>query len=219
MKKWLYALAALLSCAYLCVSGSGCKGKEDKGNNGQTERPDDNANEEEEGENPSPNILPAPSLVYAQGGIVRWESVENAVKYEYKYGNDGAIQETTNTTLELAEQGWFFVRAVGDGMSYQTGEWKTYHYVAIPKLEVEGVILDKTTGVVSWEKNKYASKYVYKIGENGEIIDCENTGSVTLSIGQTIYFKAIGNGVDFADSDWLALKYTQSGIWEGLPWV
>ncbi len=146
--------------------------------------------------------------------VVTWSPVENAIAYEYKFtewtDNNTTIYSTTELMTIPHTEGYFCVRAVGDGEYYTTSNWRQVK--APEKLMVEqgSVHLNGKTGEVNWEASYYAIRYDYKI-DNGEVINGGRGGKVTLTDGQTIYFKAIGDGVNYLDSDWFSLTYTASG--------
>ncbi len=232
MKKWIYFLLTMIMGVGVCLGcgdeeqgktpcevhvdadkdakcdvcgeiSNGFYGGEEVDNQGEQTPSEGN-----EGETPAtPVELPKPTLTF-DGDVATWERVDGAALYEYKFGVDGEVVQTSATSVRVTEYCLFCVRAVGDGEFYSTGLWASYDYDALEKLQVTDVMLNANTGVFSWITNRWAVKYVYKIGENGDLHDCASTGSVTLSDGQTIYVQAIGDGVRFADSDWYSVKYT-----------
>jgi len=72
--------------------------------------------------------------------------------------------------------------------------------LAMPKVTWEG-------NVAVWTEHSFATGYVYKIGENGEEIVATGNG-VALTNGQTLYVKAVGDGVFYLDSEWRTVTYT-----------
>ena len=231
MKKIICFLLSLLTCACFAVGATacGCNGgaggtnteqPDDGGNTGNpddggnTGNPDDGGNtgNPDDGGAEQATKLKKPTFTFANG-VLSWEEMEGAVAYEYKFTIDGQAESTTETSLELTDYCTVYVRAVGDGKTTLTGLWGTFVYEAPTKLTIPqgSVQLNLTSGVVTWTKDVYSVKYVYKIGEDGEVTDGGNSGSLTLNEGETIYFKAIGDGVKYVDSDWLILPYTSSG--------
>ncbi|MCH5148927.1 MAG: hypothetical protein J1G05_06195, partial [Clostridiales bacterium] len=70
------------------------------------------------------------------------------------------------------------------------------------KLATPVVTINKTTGVASWAANNNAEGYIVKIdGVDGELT---TETSVTLTNGQKIQVKAVGDGENYTDSDWSA---------------
>lgn len=70
------------------------------------------------------------------------------------------------------------------------------------KLETPVVTVD-ASGVAIWKAVANASSYTYKI-DDGEEVNV-NTNKVTLSNGQSIQVKAVGDGKKFSDSDYSAV--------------
>ena len=66
------------------------------------------------------------------------------------------------------------------------------------------VVKIETDGKASWTAVENASGYAYKIN-NGEEKDTTET-SVTLTNGQSIVVKAVGDGENYLDSDWSTSK-------------
>ncbi|MBQ7924563.1 MAG: hypothetical protein IJ329_04585 [Clostridia bacterium] len=234
MKRLISFLISLTVSACLLVGVTACGGVSASDNNSDglnVEKPDDMTggddttnnedstggddttnNDENTGgdETPTLTVLPKPTLTMAPG-LASWEQVDGAVKYVYKFGVDGQEMETTETSVAVTEYCLFCVKAIGDGETYESSIWASYDYKKPTVLEVTGVHLNSSTGVVTWEKNQYAQKYVYRI-DDGEIVDGGVSGSVTITETQTIYFKAIGDGLKYADSDWWALSGGNSSI-------
>lgn len=69
------------------------------------------------------------------------------------------------------------------------------------KLETPVVTVD-ASGVATWKAVANASSYTYKIDDGKEVN--VNTNKVTLTDGQSIRVKAIGDGKNFTDSDYSA---------------
>lgn len=77
----------------------------------------------------------------------------------------------------------------------------------LEELDAPVVSVDQTTGKATWGVVANATKYVYKIGENGTETDAPATREVQLeNKGDTIYVKAIGDGTAYSDSDWSIVK-------------
>lgn len=69
------------------------------------------------------------------------------------------------------------------------------------KLATPVVTVDEN-GVASWKAIDNATAYAYKIDGGKETVI--NKTSVTLTNGQSITVKAVGNGTDYTDSDYSA---------------
>lgn len=79
------------------------------------------------------------------------------------------------------------------------------NYVSATKLETLTVTLNES--VASWTAVENATKYAYKIND-GDVIETTET-SFTLSEGDTIVVRAVGDGENYVDGDWSeAVTYT-----------
>ncbi len=73
------------------------------------------------------------------------------------------------------------------------------------------------SGEASWEAVANAAGYKYKIN-NGAEQTAPSNRTVTLTNGQSIVVKALGNDTSFTDSDWSVSKtYTQQTVTENWP--
>ena len=149
--------------------------------------------------------LSAP-VVTLNGKTASWTAVANASGYVYKIGATGTEQTTTATSVTLTHNQTVYVKAIGDNETALSSVWSmavTYKAAAVaaPTVTLDG-------NVASWEEVSGATGYVYTI--NGGETQVVNGTSVTLENGQTIQVKALGDGVDSADSSWsTAVTYTQ----------
>ena len=75
---------------------------------------------------------------------------------------------------------------------------------AAPQLDAPVVTVNNDTGVAQWKAVENASGYAYKL-DNGDEIATDNT-SVTLTEGQSIVVKAVGDGKNYSDSVWSQAK-------------
>ena len=85
------------------------------------------------------------------------------------------------------------------------------------KLDTPVVTVD-ASGVATWQPIANASSYTYKI-DDGEEVNV-NTNKVTLTDGQSIQVKAVGDGTTFTDSDYsAAVTFTAGEVKDptGLP--
>ena len=155
-----------------------------------------------------PTKLDKPVVTVNESGLATWAAVSNADAYAVKV-NGGTPVETEATQYQLANGDKIQVKAISDSADYTESDWSdevTYTKTE-PQPPVNPVKLDKPVvtiseaGVASWVADTNASSYKYKIGENGEEKVAEGN-SVTLTDGQSIYVKAIGDGTNYTDSDW-----------------
>jgi len=194
-------------------------GGEDPDNPGEGGGEDPDNPVEGGGEDPEPIVpvvLGTPRLNYSDGKI-SWFAIEGVEYYEYKFTWSGDSLTTKDTEIDMGTNTRFYVRAVGDGERYITGEWAYYEKRTPDKLTVNGVVINND-GLVTWKKNEYAVKYVYKLSEDGETLDSDGSG-VLLNKGDFIWIKAVGNGTSHIDSDWVSYQYVGPGSGEDNPFV
>ena len=148
-----------------------------------------------------------------ENGVVTWTAVENALYYEYKYemwtDNNTEIMSSNGFSLPLTD-GYLCVRAVGDGEFYSTSNWYQVKAPVQLKIEQGTVHLNGNTGEVNWEVKGNAIRYDYRI-DNGAVVNGGRSGKIHLVDGQSIYFKAVGDGVNYLDSEWFKLTYSAGG--------
>lgn len=165
----------------------------------------DSCNDETE-----PVQLATPVVTVDADGVARWSAIENASGYAYKISN-GKEQTTSKTSVTLTDGQSIAVKAVGDGVNFTDSgysESKTYEKPAQPvKLGTPTVTID-ANGLASWQAVTNASGYMVKIGDT-ETEQTELTKQLTD--GQTIQVKAIGNGIEYADSDYSVAKTYEQG--------
>lgn len=77
------------------------------------------------------------------------------------------------------------------------------------------VVTVSEDGVATWQTVKNATSYVYKIN-GGEEVTTENT-TVTLTDGQSLTVKAVGNNTKYEDSDYSAAVTYTAPVTVGLP--
>ena len=166
------------------------------------------------GDGASPIKLNAPTVTLSNTGLASWQAVAGANGYTYKISG-GAEVNTAATSVQLSDGQSLVVKAVGDGASYATSDWSnivTYTPSGNPptptKLNTPTVTLSNT-GLASWQAIAGANGYTYKINGGAEV----NTAatSIQLSDGQSIVVKAVGDGVNYTDSDYSASKTYTSG--------
>ena len=160
----------------------------------------------------APVKLATPNVSVSESGLASWDEVTGATSYSYKI-NDGEEQTTTGLSVALTDGDSIIVKAVTtDVENYKDSDWSdavTYNApmakLATPEVTIVG-------NEARWTADLNATKYVYKIGEDGEVKDA-NGNSVELTDGQTIYVKAVGDNSATEDSDWSTGKtYTAGAI-------
>lgn len=161
--------------------------------NGETSKDSDWSNEETY----EAEALATPAVTLTELGA-SWEAVANATGYAYKV-NGGAVQTTSELSVNLSGGDTIEVKAIGDGIYYSDSAFSAVKTYEASALATPTVVLNENAA--SWVNDSNAVKYVYKIGENGDETDAEEN-SVELTHGQTIYVKAIGNGTNYKDSGW-----------------
>ena len=179
---------------------------------------------------PTPTKLAAP-VVTLTDNVASWGADAKADKFEISLDGSLSYVENSITTKTLTHGQTFKIRAVGDGTASLTSDWSnsvTYTAPADPnpnpnpnpdpgtnpdpsqpvKLSAPTVSISPM-GLASWSAVANASGYVYKI--NGGTETSASATSVQLTSGDSITVKAIGDGVNYADSDYSAAKtYTAS---------
>ena len=161
--------------------------------------------------NDEPVTLQAPVLSFdSNTGVVSWGAVEGATGYEYRI-NDGQSlyvgKDTTKITLLKSES--VSVRALGDGEKYLDSEWSEKvasslsSQLATPSLKLTAM---GNQVLVSWEIDKNATSYEYRIN-SGAITPIEGEiGSFLVNKGDYFYLHALGNGTTFTNSEWAMVK-------------
>jgi len=138
--------------------------------------------------------------------VATWSANENADKFELSLDGNLSYVENTVTSKILTDGQSLKVRAVGDGSDYETSDWSnTVTYTLnnsngqLVKLVTPTVTLSNT-GIATWTVVANATGYVYKIDGGTGIL---TTGTyVQLSDGQSVVVKAVGDGTNYADSDY-----------------
>lgn len=156
-----------------------------------------------------PVKLATPSVTVDANGNASWAKVANAGGYVYKIDN-GAEQAAASQSVALTNGQSITVKAVGDGKKFTDSDWsvskKYTQQTVVPtptKLSAPVVSID-ANGNASWAKVANAGGYVYKIDNGAEQTATSN--SVTLTDGQSITVKAVGDGENYTDSDWSVSK-------------
>ncbi len=137
-------------------------------------------------------------VVSLNGNVASWNAVDNASGYVYTI-NGSEEQTTSERSVTLTHGQYIIVKAVGNSETTLTSSWSVPVTFTAPTLETPVVSLNDN--VVSWTADDNATKYVYKIGTNGEEKDAVGN-SVALKHGETIFVKAIGGNVTLLDSSW-----------------
>ena len=120
------------------------------------------------------------------------------------------MQTATKNEVTLENGQSIQVKALGNGETTLDSAWSaTATYVAVV---LKTPVVQINDGVASWTAVANASGYVYKIGASGAEQSTSAT-SVTLTHNQTIYVKAIGDGVNYLNSGWsLAKTYNEGAL-------
>ena len=146
-----------------------------------------------------PETLEKPEVEIDPYGVATWEEVANASGYTYTVnGEDKGF--TTERSVKLNDGESIIVTAVGDGINYlsSTSDEKTY---TEQQFTLEKPVVTISRNIAFWDIDKHASGYEYRI-DGGAAQTAPAEGGVTLTSGQTIEVRALGDGNIFADSDW-----------------
>ncbi|MCH5142625.1 MAG: hypothetical protein J1G07_02800 [Clostridiales bacterium] len=163
-------------------------------------------NDNPSGSKDDPQQLSTPVVSISEDGLASWTAIDNASGYAYKL-DAGEATNTDSTSVQLADGQSITVKAVGDGTNYTDSAWsaaKTYNaQSSAQKLNTPVVTIDGE-GVASWTADSNAVGYIVKIdGVDGELT---TDTSVTLTEGQKIQVKAVGDGTNYKDSEWSVEK-------------
>ena len=124
-------------------------------------------------------VLETPVIAIDNDRLV-WDSVDNAVKYNYTVLPEGNFSdgETSDTYLDTSwlAPGDYTVKfwAVGDGVSYSTSQFSSVSFKKLP--QVNTTVSD---GVLSWYPIEDCTEY--EIISDGEILKRVNGTSIELS--------------------------------------
>ncbi|MBE6668188.1 MAG: hypothetical protein E7607_07770 [Ruminococcaceae bacterium] len=197
-----FALAIVMILSVLAILSS-CDDK--SANNTATSAPETTAGAQK---------LTAPTVTLT-GNVATWEANPNADKFEISIGGDLSYVENTVTSKTLANGQTFKVRAVGDGNKYTTSDWSNSviytdgSTVITPNKLSAPIVSISSSGLASWNAVPGAVGYSYKINGAGETVI--NETSVQLLNGQNISVKAVGDGINNADSDYSASQTYTAG--------
>ncbi len=153
--------------------------------------------------------LTAP-VVTLDGNKAKWNAISGANGYVYKIGESGEEMEASEMFVSLTHNQTIYVKAKGNGATSLDSKWSraiTYQATMLATPVVN--LLDNKA---SWSEISGASAYVYKIGASGEEITASEL-FVILEHNQTIYVKAIGDGVVYLDSAWSTARTYNEGAW------
>jgi len=162
----------------------------------------------------TPEKLGAP-VITLNGNVASWGADSKADKFEISLNGNLSYVENTVTSKTLSDGESLKIRAVGDGTSYSTSDWSNVvtYTAATPgpeasKLNTPSVTVSKS-GLASWAAIPNAVGYAYKINGGTEVSTAETT--LQLANGQSITVKAVGDGVNYTDSDYSAARtYTSN---------
>ena len=154
--------------------------------------------------------LGTPSVTISDKNIASWQAISGALGYEYKINDGEAISlDKDITKIQLVESESISVRAIGDGEKYTDSDWsETVHAGSVPKLPAP--VIEKTVVgeqvLLTWKADERATGYVYRINDGAEAtLDSDALGYM-VSISDTFYLRAKGDGVSYTDSDWATIK-------------
>ena len=166
-----------------------------------------------EEEDDTPVQLISPVVTVSEYGEVSWFSVENASSYKYKIngGAELSVANVSNILIRLESGDYIEVKSVGDGVKYLDSEYSlpvTYTAIIEPDPELiklpTPIVEIGSDGVASWKSIDNAIGYVYVI-DDGENITT-NSLSVKLIYNQSIKVMAVGDGVNYLNSDYSETK-------------
>ena len=163
----------------------------------------------------TPTKLSAPVVTLTEN-VASWEQDEHADRFEMSIDGSLSYVENTVTSKTLTDGQTFKIRAIGDGTVYTTSEWSnvvTYVASGTPtpqpaKLNTPTVTVSNT-GLASWSAVVNASGYAYKLDGGAEVPT--SATSLQLADGQSITVKAVGDGTNYTDSDYSAVKTYTAG--------
>lgn len=144
-------------------------------------------------------------VVTLNDNTASWIKIDNAIKYEISVNGTILELEKDLVTIILNDKETFKIKAIGDGVKYKDSDWSnsvTYEKVVVPPslmLETPVVTLS-SNGIASWEPVLNATGYACKI--NAATISYTSNLSITLSNNDTLVVMALGDNVNYANSDW-----------------
>ena len=153
--------------------------------------------------------LAAPVVSVADDGLAYWDKVEGAIGYEYKI-NDGKatrVGETT-TSIMLFGSEKIVVRAIAVSEA-NNSDWseevRTKQIAQLPKPTLNVAKYGDST-FVTWTKDPRAITYMYRLNADEEKeIGADELG-IQIGAQDTLYIKAVGDGISYANSDWAIVK-------------
>ena len=150
-------------------------------------------------------------------GLATWVADEHSEGYICEV-NGTPQEKQTGNTYQLHDGDELRVKAVGDGENYTDSEWSdevTYtetHTEPTPE-KLNAPVVALQGNVASWQAVAHADHYEYVITEGGQDAQPVSTQqtSVTLTDGQSIKVRAIGDGENYTDSEWSnTVTYTET---------
>lgn len=151
---------------------------------------------------PTPIQLNTPVVTIDKTGVASWLAISNASGYIYKI-NNGTEQFTTETIIQLTDGDSIVVKTAGDGSKFTSSSYseaKTYTAPTIPTLLPRPIVSVDESGIATWQIVYNASGYEYKINNAEE--QSTNLTSVQLDDKDTLVVKAVGDGIEFSDSEY-----------------
>ena len=158
-------------------------------------------------------------------GIASWEAVKGATEYEVSVDNSNTsqiIKVTTETSWRIPnDYGGLKVRAKNGNVESKWSVWKKWDKTQynpdggdeseLEQLPTPNVQLVENKA--TWSHVEGATKYIYKIGEDGTETEENAPVEITLTEGQALYVKAVGDNETNKDSDWaISTTFTKTKL-------
>jgi M6 family metalloprotease-like protein len=144
-----------------------------------------------------PKVLSAPTVSVDENGLASWSAIENSSGYICVV-NGVEKPKTSATSIQLSDGDTLTVKAYGDGEAYSDSEASnSVSYIAVKELEAPTVTVSKN-GKASWTEIANATGYICSL--NGELLEKITDNEITLSDGDILAVKAVGNGGKYLDS-------------------
>ena len=164
----------------------------------------------------SPQKLTTP-IVTLNDNVATWEANTNADRFEISLDGTLSYVENSMTSKTLNNGQTFKIRAVGDGVNYSTSDWSNSVTYTVQTQNPQATKLGTPTvtisgsGLASWNAVPNANGYVYKINNGNET--SISVTQIQLTDGQSITVKAVGDGINYLDSDFSTSKtYTEGQV-------
>lgn len=162
------------------------------------------SSEEQSGEK-----LATPVVTVADDGLASWDKIEGAIGYEYKI-NDGKATRVSETTTSIMLFGSekIVVRAIAVSEANSSDWSEAVHTKEIAQLPKPTLNVAKygDSIFVTWTKDPRAITYMYRLNADEEKkIGADELG-IQIGAQDTLYIKAVGDGISYINSDWAIVK-------------